>query len=215
MIKNILLLLSLIIILANYIQLLILYLNNKNKKESNLTGFDLAKEISSNYDEINIVEANNITISKYNLRRNVLRLTPNSYNKTDLFTLAAISNLTGYSLLAMEKDQYLSNLSKIFKNIDNFNKSSLIALLISLFTNTITDAKLGIILLILILLYQYLRINITTNASDLTKERLNHINQNLSQKLEPILNYYLKQNTIYFVTTLILIIREITIIINL
>ena len=55
MIKNILLIISITLIVISYLRIILIYLKNKNIKSKNLTGFDLAKEITSNYNEINIV----------------------------------------------------------------------------------------------------------------------------------------------------------------
>ena len=79
MIKNILLIISIILTFICYIKIILIYLKTKYKRIDKLTGFDIAKEITSNYDEINIVESKEISISKYNLKRRVIRLTNINY----------------------------------------------------------------------------------------------------------------------------------------
>lgn len=216
MIKNILLTISILIILTSYLRIILIYLKTKNIKSKNLTGFDLAKEITSNYNEINIVESKEINISKYNLKRRIIRLTNKNYEGNNLFTLAITSCLSGYSLANINKDKYLQLLSNILPSIDCLGKSSILALIIAIMTNNAGDAKIAIILLIVLLVYQYLIILINSSSNEYTKKELKRI---VSKKelsgIEEILNSFLSLHTVSFITTLILILREILIIINL
>lgn len=215
MISNILLLISLILILIAYLRIILNYLTLKNIKIKNITGFDLAKELTSNYNEINIVEAKEKIISKYNLKRNVIRLTEKDYSNNDIFTLTKISLLSGYSLLNINKDKYLNTLKSILPNMDYLNISAPIALLISLFTNTKGDAKIAIILLLIILIYQYIINTININSKEETKSQLTKILKKEDYtKLEKIQNTYLSLNKISFITTLILLLRIVLIIIK-
>jgi len=84
MIEILLLLISIILILISYIRIILLYLKTKNIKIEDITGFDLAKELTLNYDDINIVESKEITISKYNLKRKIIRLTNKDYISNDI-----------------------------------------------------------------------------------------------------------------------------------
>lgn len=215
MIKNLLLLISIFIILISYLRILLSYLKTKNIKSKNLTGFDIAKEITSNYNEINIVESKEINISKYNLKRRIIRLTNKNYEGDNLFTLAITSCLSGYSLANINKDKYIQLLSNILPSIDYLGKSSILALIISIMTNNAGDAKLAIILLGIILAYQYIIILINTTSNNYAKKELKKI---ISKKelstIEEVLNSFLSLHTLSFITTLILILREILLIMN-
>lgn len=215
MISNILLLISLILTLIAYTRIILNYLTTKSIKIKDITGFDLAKELTSNYDEINIVETKDKIISKYNLKRNVIRLTEKDYTNNDIFTLTKSSLLSGYSLLNSNKDKYITTLKSILPNIDYLNKSAPIALVISLFTNTKGDAKIAIILLLIILIYQYIINTININSKEETKNQLTKIlkNENYT-KLEKVQNTYLFLNQISFIATLILLLRIVFIIIK-
>lgn len=215
MIKNIILILSIIITAITYIKIIMTYLKNRTKKVENLTSFDLAKEITSNYDEINIVESKEINLSKYNLSRRVIRLTPKNYDKKDYFSLAISSQLSGYSLASINKDKNINLISYLFKNIDPISKTPIVIILISLFTNTITDAKIGIILLGIILGYQYLLIQINDVSYQYSKEMQEKIiPKKKLLEINKIQKSLLSTHTISFITTLILILREIIIILE-
>lgn len=212
--NKILLLISIILILVAYIRIILIYLKTKNIKINDLTGFDLAKELTSNYDEINIVESNSVNISKYNLKRRIIRFTNKDYNSNDIFTLTKSSFLSSYSLLHLNKDKNINLLSNILPNIDYLNKSPILSLIISLLANRKGDVKIVILLLLIILVYQYLINEINNNSIELTNKDLNKI---LSKKdyllVTKTRNTYLFLNKISFITTLILLLREILIII--
>ena len=212
--NKVLLIISIILILVSYTRIILIYLKTKNIKINDLSGFDLAKELTSNYDEINIVESNSINISKYNLKRRIIRFTNKDYNLNDIFTLAKSSILSSYSLLHLNKDKNINLLSNILPNIDYLNKSSCFSLIISLLTSSKGDAKIAIILLLIILIYQYLINEINNNSIELTNKDLKKIlskeNYSLVTKIQ---NRYLSLNKISFISTLILLLREILIII--
>lgn len=214
MIQIALLSLSIILILISYTRIILQFLKTKSIKLEDVTGFDLAKELTSNYDEINIVESKEITISKYNLKRKFIRLTPKDYTSNDIFTLTKSSLLAGYSLSNINQDKNIRLLSKIFSSIDYLNKSSIIALIISLLAQNIADAKIAIILLIIILIYQYLINEINITSKEQTTTSLKKILSNSHYTLlEQTQTSFLFLNKISFITTLILILREVLIII--
>ena len=212
---NLLLLLSIILVLVSYTRIILLYLKTKNIKLEDMTGFDLAKELTLNYDDINIVESKEINISKYNLKRKIIRLTNKDYNSNNIFTLSKTSLLAGFSLANINKDKNIELLSKILPNIDYLNKTSLIALLLSILTNNIGDAKIAIIILIIILIYQYLINEINNISKEQTTNQLKELTKEKNYLLlEQVQNSFLFLNKISFITTLILILREVLIIIN-
>lgn len=215
MLINILLLISILLILIAYLNIVLKFIKTKNIKIDNLTGFDLAKELTSNYDEINIVESRDINISKYNLKRRVIRLTTKDYNSNNINTLSKISLLSGYSLINLNKDKNIELLAKIFKSIDYLNKSPILAIIISLLVRKIGDAKIAILLLVIISIYQYLinEINITSKE-ETTNKLKDLLKDNNYSILENIQNSYLLLNKISFITTLILILRLVLIIIS-
>ena len=106
MLSDVLLLVSIVLVIIAYIRIILIYFKTKKIKIEEVTGFDIAKELTSNYDEINIVESKEVSISKYNLKRQIIRLTSNDYNSNNIFTLSTSSLLAGYSL---SKLKYLYN----------------------------------------------------------------------------------------------------------
>lgn len=215
MIINILLLLSIILILVSYINIMLKYLKTKNVNIEDTTGFDLAKELTLNYDEINIVESSEISISKYNLKRKIIKLTNKDYTSTNIFNLAKLSLLSGYSLINLNKNKNIDLLSKILPSIDYLNKSSIVTLLISVLAQNKGDAKIAIFILTIILIYQYLINEINITSKEETTQKIKEtIKKNNYLLLESVQDSYLLLNKISFITTLILILRLVIMIIQ-
>ena len=212
---NLLLIISIILILVSYTRIILIYLSTKSINIDDMNGFYLAKELTLNYDEINIVESREINISKYNFKRRVIRLKSKDYNSNNIFNLSKITLLSGYSIINIANDKYPSLLGRVLPNIDYLNKSSLIALFISTLARTTKDAKISIILLIIILIYQYLINEINIMSKNETIKQLNTLlKTNHYNKILQVEDIYLFINKISFITTLILIFRNILIIIN-
>ncbi len=215
MIGNFLLLVGIVVVIISYLRIFILKFQNGSRKVPNLSGFDIAKEITANYDEINIVESKEVVWSQYNLRRKVIRLTPKNYGASDIFSLSLSACLSGISLANIYKDKYLAFFSKIFSNIDCIGKSSILAILISLFTGTIGDAKIGIVLLGIVLVYQYFLIQIHTVSCHYAQEALGKlVEENDRERIVKIQKAILSSHTFAFVVTLILLLREVLFILN-
>lgn len=210
MINNLLILISILLISVAYLRLYFTYIQHKTNKNK-ITGFEAAKEMTSNYDEINIVESKKILTSQYHLKRQIIRLTPHHYEDTSNFTIAIMTQLAGYSLINIDKNKYIDILKKIIPTIDWLNKSAILSIIIALLTNTITDAKLGILLLSIILIYQYFIIQITMTSNLQIEKYLKK--QNLKEILKINQSFYFL-NKISFITTLILILKEIIIILQ-
>lgn len=155
MLINLLFLVGLSLVIVSYGRIFISYFRNRKNIENDLTGFDVAKEITFNYDEINIVESKKIIFSQYHIKRGIIRFIPQDYEGKNLFSYTIAAQLSGYSLGMIENNYYFKMISKIFPVIDWVNKSGVIATIICFFTKTINDAKIGVILLILVLIYQY------------------------------------------------------------
>ena len=68
-----LMLISNILIILGFILYFILILIGNNTKISNSTGFDITKDIISEYNSINIIESKNY-FSVYNIKRRVIKL---------------------------------------------------------------------------------------------------------------------------------------------
>ena len=74
MVVDALLILGICLVIFSYGQLVICYFRYKNVFIQDFDGFEMAKEITRDYDAINVVEAKNILISYYDSKRNVIQI---------------------------------------------------------------------------------------------------------------------------------------------
>jgi len=202
MIRKILLILSIVIISFAYIKILVLYLINKSKK-TNTTAQEVALKVLSNEYSINLIKSNESYFSKYNIKRKMVKLSNNTYDSSDYFSQSISYLLSGY---AISNNKYLDIISKIFKEIKVISFSSIIALIISFITKSSGDAKISLILLIIIAGYQYLLNIINTESISKVKTK--------KEEITKLLNTFNQTNTIFFITTLIQITRLVVIILD-
>jgi len=215
MIKDILLLVAVAMLGLSYSKVLVTYFKNQNKKSKDLTGFDLAKEITSNYDEINIVESKETYFSAYNGKRKVIRLTPKHYERTDYFSLAITSYLAGYSLCDMNQEQSIKLIKRVTPNLDYLCKSPIIVIIIALFTNNAGDAKIGLFMLILLTIYQYFVHQLHLCNIEALKQQFKKIKVSLKKEIIlEISETFASVTQTAFIASLILMLREILIILG-
>lgn len=154
MVVDALLILGICLVIFSYGQLVICYFRYKNVFIQDFDGFEMAKEITRDYDAINVVEAKNILISYYDSKRNVIRLTSRQYFGRDIFNLGLVYVLACYSCF-YQCEIKREMLKKIFFRIDWCSKTMIFGLILSCFTYTIGDAKIGVVILGLLLIVQY------------------------------------------------------------
>ncbi len=197
---------GIILIIIGYLIIIIEYLKNKNNKIKNITGFDLAKEITTDYDNINIIESKEIIMSDYRLKRNVIRLTKKTYESNNIFYLTISTYL---SCISLTTNKYIKQLRNILPSIVFINKSPILLLIISYLFHSITDAKIGIIIGLIILIYQYYYLQIISDSITIAKDK-----KIVKKEIIKILEKIYQSNTIFFISTLTLILRFIIIIIH-
>lgn len=210
MISNILLLIGIGLVMFSYLMILIKYFVYKKKSIDSYSGFDGAKEVTSNYDEINIVSSRDVIFSEYDIKRNVIRLNNKNYDGNSYFDIAISMILAGYSLVNISNSDYFK-FKTIIKKIGYFGFVSLIGIVLSCFISNIGDAKIGIVVFVLLLVYQYMRYQIAVLANDEIKEV---IDIEIYNKVSNVINSIIKFNKISFIVMLLLIIRLVVIILG-
>lgn len=210
MISNLLLSVSIAIVIFSYLLILVKYMVYKKKNIDNYSGFDSAKEVTSNYEEINIVNSRDVIFSEYDAKRNVIRLNNKNYDGNSYFDVAVSALLAGYSLVNSENSNYFK-FKTIVKRVSYLGLASLITVVLSCFISNIGDAKIGIIIFCLLLVYQYMRYQINIEADKLIEEVLDKkIYTNISDVISSIINF----NKISFIVMLMLIMRLVVIILG-
>ena len=187
MISFILLIISFILVASGYLIIIFTYLFNKNK-ELDITAADQVLKILDDDSAISLIEDKDAYFNHYNIKRHIVKLKAKTYNSKDIFSISVATLLSGYYKI---KDKSLVYVSYVF---------------ISYFVNSIGDSKISIVIFMFVLLYQYVLNNINTIAMDKINIAGNDINK--------IVKILTKTSTIFFVSTLVQVMRLVVIILK-
>lgn len=207
MIGNFLLLISIGIVIFSYLLIFIKYIVYKKKMFDDYSGFDAAKEVTANYDSINIVSSSDVIFSEYDIKRNVIRLNTKNYDSNSYFDVAVSSILAGYSLVNADNSSYFK-FKTIIRKIGYIGFVSLIGTILSCFISNVGDAKIGIVILGVLLIYQYMRYQVNIEANEFIKEVLD---KNIYDNIVNVINVVISFNKLSFIVMLMLIIRLVVI----
>jgi len=210
MISYWLLLISVIIVIGSYFLLIMSRFSNNKRKLDNYTGFDVAKEVTSSYDDINIVSSTDIVFSCYDIKRNVIRLNTKNYDGSSYDDIVVASILAGFSLVNHENNNYF-RFSFLFKKIRCVSVVSFVMMLLSYFITNIIDAKIGLVLFLILLVYQYMRYQIIVSVNSFIESNLD---KKVVNKIKNMLVSYINFYKLSFIASLVMILRLIVIIIG-
>lgn len=169
-----------------------------------INGFDMAKEITSDYDSINVVESQGL-YSKYYLNRKVIKLTPRVYSSSDIFSLTLVAILSSISLL---NNKYIKFMSRFLPFISFCDKSSIVMVILSLVFYSKGDARIGIILGIIILVYQYCYRQIIYDSTEICRDKI----KIKKEEFSIIMGRICSSHTLFFISSLIFLLRFILIV---
>jgi len=202
LISYILLVVIVSLIILGYLGILISFIKN-SKKNGNESGMDVAFNILSDDSAIKLVKGGNDYFSSYNISRKMIRLASNTYDGYGLLSRSIASFLAGCAVL---KSKYFNILVKCgIRKIKIISFSSIIVLLVSIFVSNSFDAKIGILILALVGVYQYILNEIYMGVISEVK---------MDSEVLMCLSFYEKISKLFFITTLIAILRMVIIILG-
>lgn len=172
--SNILLIISIILTLICYILIFISSLTSKNGSE---TAYEAVIRLTKEDNGLRLVESKDNILNKYQLKRKIIKLKEKTYSSKSYFSLSIAYLLSGYSKL---KESSLEYLSKVIPYFYYLSFTPIISLVITLVIKTSMDAKIGIIIFIIILIYQNILSNLNTKAIDLVKDDNKYITKYLN-----------------------------------
>lgn len=193
--SNILLIISIVITLLCYILIFISSLTSKNGSE---TAYEAVIRLTKEDNGLRLVESKDNILNKYQLKRKIIKLKEKTYSSKSYFSLSIAYLLSGYSKL---KESSLEYLSKVIPYFYYLSFTPIISLVITLVIKTSMDAKIGIIIFIIILIYQNILSNLNTKAIDLVKDDNKYITK--------YLNNIIFISKVFILSTIIQLIRMI------
>lgn len=172
--SNILLYISTGFILFAYLGYFLFILFGRNKKVSNSSGFDVTKDIISEYNSINVIESKSY-FTMYNIKRRVIKLSMGNYYGKDLSSISLSLLEAVISVIDDKKNIYIDYIRKIFSNLKILYIFPLIAILINNLSFNVSDAKASIFFLVIFTFISYILVNIKIQASCWIRENLKKI----------------------------------------
>lgn len=193
--SNILLIISIVLTLLCYILIFISSLTSKNGQE---TASEAVIRLTKDDNGLRLVESKDNLLNKYQLKRKIIKLKEKTYSSKSYFSLSIAYLLSGYSKL---KESSLEYLSKVIPYFYYLSFTPIISLIIALVIKTSMDAKIGVVIFILILIYQNILSNLNTKAIDL----VNDDNKDITKYLNNIIFI----SKVFILSTIIQLIRMI------
>ncbi len=186
-----------------------------NKKITNSNGFNVTKDILNEYDSINIIE-NKSYFTVYNIKRKVIKIASKCYYGNTLSDVAIPLIEAGTSIIHDKKNKFINVCSNILPNLKLLYILPMLAVILNTNSYGTTDAKIGIIILIVLCFISYMVIGIKTeiynwlgkkiSKSDVSKENV--------PKVINFVNKVILMDKFIFLGEAVMIIRFVAMLLN-
>lgn len=161
----------------------------RGKIVSKDSGFDVTKDIISEYDSINVIETSSY-FTTYNLKRKVIRLDKKTYYGKDISAVSLSLMEAGISIVDNNNNnKYIDIFRHIFNNLKIMYIFPILALIINNSSFNISDSKVSIILILLFTFLTYIMIQIKSEACLLVDKNLGKIKGVSKDNHNKIINF--------------------------
>lgn len=201
------------LIIFSYLLYLCLIIFNRRKEISELTGFDIAKNMLEEYNRINIIEGN-YSFSYYNVKRRVIKLSKDDYYGNNLSAIALSSLQAGVSIV---ERGFVDNFKRIFPSLKVIELFGIVSLVLNYISMTVSDAKIGIVLMGIIVIIRYFYMDILYSSYNFVSDKIKKIKEVKQDKRIDVLNFINRVilcNRIQFVAELIIMVRFVMLLFN-
>lgn len=216
MINNILLYVSTGLIIFSFLCYFLIIIIGRRKMISNDNGFDVTKDMISEYNSINIIESKK-KFTIYNIQRKVIKLATRCYYGDDLSSISLALVEAGISLVDDNKNKYINIFRKLFSNLKLLYLFPLISIFINSVTYNVSDAKISIIFLSLFIIVTYIFVDIKMEAVNCIINNINkirNISRDNSVKIINFINKLIFLDKVIFIGELIMVIRFVSILLK-
>jgi len=213
---NILIYISTGFILFAFISYLIMIMIGSKKTITKSNGFDITKDMISEYNRINIIESKNY-FTIYNIKRKVIKLSTKCYYGNDLSSICISLIEAGISVVDNQKNKFIDLSKNIVSNLKILYLFPLIAIMINYVTYNFSDAKVSTIFIILFSIITYMMIDIKNHSVNWIIENIEkteHIEQKNKLVVVNFINKLIVFDKFIFLGELIMIIRMIAILLE-
>lgn len=134
---------------------------------SNMTGADVARKIlnSNGLSEVKVVETSGVLSDHYDPSKKVVRLSPDVYSKSSVASVSVAAHECGHAIQDKNDYSFLRIRNGIIPLVNFASSAGYVAILIGLFTSALGFLWIGIILEVVILLFQVITLPVEFDAS--------------------------------------------------
>ena len=194
------------LIVLGFIGYLLLVIFNQNKKTTGGNGFDITKNILDEFDSINIIENKNI-FTIYNIKRKVVKIASRCYYGNNVSDIAIPLMEAGISAIDNKHNKYINFFRKIISNLKCLYILPVLAIIINLVSYNVSDVKVSLFFLAIIIIVNYILIDIKSNAYMWLSKNIKRIRNIDSERILRFVNNVLLCDKIIFIGELVMIIR--------
>lgn len=197
------------LIIISFISYFIILLIGSRLKISNNSGFDVTKDIISEYNSINVIESRGY-FSIYNIKRKVIKLSSMCYYGFDLTSISLSIIESGISVVDRDNNKYIDLFRKFFPNLKILYLFSVLAVLINLVTYNIGDVRISLIFIVVFTVISYMLFDVKNSSINWISDnigKISGINKFNSKKIVNFINKLLLVDKLIFLGELVIIIR--------
>lgn len=134
---------------------------------SNMTGANVARKIlnSNGLSEVKVVETSGVLSDHYDPSKKVVRLSPDVYSKSSIASVSVAAHECGHAIQDKNDYSFLRIRNGIIPLVNFASSAGYVAILIGLFTSALGFLWIGIILEVVILLFQVITLPVEFDAS--------------------------------------------------
>lgn len=213
---NILIYISFGFILISFVIYFLMIIIGRNKEVTKSNGFDITKDIISEYNSINVIESKSY-FTIYNIKRKVIKLATRSYYGNDLSSVSLSLIEAGISIIDNKKNKYINLFRKVISNLKILYILPLLAILINHATYNINDAKISIIFIFLFSIITYIFIDIKSQVYmwiERNIKKIKDINKDNAISIIKFINILMWLDKFIFFGELVMIIRFVLILLE-
>ena len=196
------------LVLVAFIGYFLLMLIGRGSEVSKSDGFDVTKDIISEYNSINVIETRGY-FSVYNIKRKVIKLATGCYYGKDLSSVSVSLMEAGVSVVDNKKNKYIDVFRVIFSNLKWLYIFPLVAIFINNSSFNVSDAKVSVIFMVIFAFVAYVLLDIRGQACYFVSENLKKIKDVSKGNREKIVSFMNKMvlcdKLIYFGELLMII----------
>lgn len=200
---------SMILVLGGYVLYFLLIFIGRMKDVGKCTGFDVTKDIISEYDSINVIE-NRGYFTIYNIKRRVIKIASSNYYGRDLSSISISLMEAGISIVDNNKNKYINLFRVVFSNLKILYVLPLIGLFISNSSFNVSDARISIIFMLVFAFISYILLEVKGCACEFVNKnivKIRDINKDNEIKIINFMDKLLFCDKIIYFGELLMVVR--------